>query len=48
MVVPSPDLAIDLDMAAGLFDEAIGLGQAQPGALAFRLGGEKGFEHPAP
>ena len=40
-------LAVNLDVAARLFDEAIGLGKAQTGALAFWLGGEERLEHPA-
>jgi hypothetical protein len=38
-------LAIDFDMACGLFDETIHHAEAEPCTLPFRLGGEKRLEH---
>ena len=35
-----------VDVAARLAGEAEDLGEAEPGALADRLGGEEGLEHP--
>jgi hypothetical protein len=37
--------AVDLDVAAGLLDEAVDHGEAKPGALAFGLGGKEWLEH---
>ncbi len=39
-----PDLAVDLDVAARLLDEAVDLGQAKPGAVADLLGREERLE----
>ena len=39
-------LAVDLDVAAGLLDEAVHHAEAEAGALADLLGGEEGLEHP--
>src|SRR6185437_13890132 len=39
-----PDLAIDLDVAAGLLDEAVHLAQPKAGALPELLGGEERLE----
>ena len=38
------ELAVDLDVAAGLLDEAIDLRQAKPGAVTDFLGGEERLE----
>ena len=43
---PFAGLGLDDGVAAGLAGEAEDLGEAEPGALAHRLGGEEGLEHP--
>src|ERR1051326_5614817 len=40
-------LAVDVDVAAGLLDEAEHHREAEPAALADRLGGEERLENPA-
>ena len=37
-------LAVQPDVAAALLDDAVGHGEAEPGALSQFLGGEEGFE----
>ena len=37
--------AVDLDVTAGLFDEAVNHAQPQPGALADVFGREEGIEY---
>src|SRR5262249_2193226 len=37
------DLAVDLDVPAGLFDEAVNLAQPESSALSRLLGGEEGI-----
>ena len=45
--MPLPDLAVGEDVAAGLLDDAVDGGQAEPGALADLLGGEERLEDAA-
>src|SRR5690606_40160845 len=40
-----PHLAVNPDVAARLFDEAVHHGKSEAGTLAFRLGGEKRLEY---
>ena len=43
-VVPDAGLRVELDLAAGLADDAVDRREPQAGALALRLGGEEGLE----
>ena len=43
-IVPSAELAVEEDVAAGLLDDAVDRRQAEPGALADLLGGEERLE----
>ena len=45
-VPPLADLGLELDVPAVLVDDALGDGEPETGALARRLGGEEGIEHP--
>ena len=47
-VLPSPLLALDLESAAVLLDDAVGDAEPQPGSLADLLGGEERLENADP